>query len=164
MASANPICPAEHRRILELARSGARRNEIARTVGRSPSTITKICNAAGITFDATTTARATEAHAHDLRVRRQQLLDRLIEDAERLRQQIFAPAMVHNFGGRDNTYNSETIEEPTFRDKRDLVSSIATIVGRIIDAEKIDHDRTGDLAAIDDFLTAWKTEPAVPPS
>jgi len=79
-----PLTPEQREQIVDLAKLGRGRNEIARTVGCSPTTVTKVAKAHKVTFDGSITATATSARAADAKARRTALgLDMLgdLEDA-----------------------------------------------------------------------------------
>lgn len=66
--------------------------------------VSKIAKELGLSFNREATAAATEAKVIDAKARRAQLMHDLLDDAERLRQQLFALATLHSFGGKDHTY------------------------------------------------------------
>lgn len=149
---AAPLTDAQIQQILELHAEGMPRNKIAELVGCSAGAVSKYVAKAGLSFErGEMTAAATAAAVADAKTRRAELVLKLLDDAERLRQQIFAPAIAFNFGGRDNTYAEHPLPEPMPADKRNLVQSIAAVVATSI---KIDqHDRTDEaLSELDLWL------------
>jgi hypothetical protein len=68
------IDPSKRDHIVELAMAGMGRNEIAREVGVSGGTVSKVCDKAGILFDRRATELATRAQAVDAKKRRAQML------------------------------------------------------------------------------------------
>jgi transposase-like protein len=66
-----------------------------------------------------------------IEARKQALADGLLEDAMRLRGQLFAPTMVHSFGGPDHNFDEARINEPTFRDKQAILTTIGIAVDKI---------------------------------
>lgn len=74
---------ADVAKIVELANSGMARNEIARQVGCAAATVSKYAREAGVGFDREATKAATEASKADLAERRTQLMDRMMDAAER---------------------------------------------------------------------------------
>jgi len=149
-----PIGPEDHDAVRRLHAEGKSRNAIAREIGRSGHTVSKIAAQLGLSFERGEMIRAaTEARIIDGRARRAALALALLEDAERLRQQLFAPMTAFNFGGKDNTYEEHEIPEPTLRDKRDLMNAVGIAIDRSVklDAyDKIDESLSG----IDAWLTA----------
>lgn len=67
---ARPLTDTERAAILAGHDEGLSRNGIARRVGRSPDTVTRVVTDAGRSFDRTATAAATEAAAVDRRAQR----------------------------------------------------------------------------------------------
>lgn len=136
-----PLDPAKRAAIAEAIRDGGKgRNEIARDHGVSASTVGKIAEAEGIdgAFDRAQTKRATEARNADVAARRAELKKLLVEDAHRLRAQLWAPCVMHNFGGKDNTHNSIDLPQPTFEQQRNIMTSVGIAVQRVADLEKLD--------------------------
>lgn len=118
-----PITDHDRKRVRELHTQGLTRNAIARTIGRSMATVTKIATELGLNFDRTQTRKATEARQADLAALRAESAIKLHQTADRLLDQIFAPAKVYNFGGKDNTYAEEWHDEPPPADKRALMGA-----------------------------------------
>lgn len=118
-------------------------NEIAREVGVAPATVSVFCANAGLTFDREQTRAATRARQADLALRRAELQAGLLEDAEKLRAQLFAPTVVFAFGGKDNTYESRPVDQPPVRDQRDLVHAVSTAVNASL--RLADHDQDADV-------------------
>ncbi|SNR32946.1 hypothetical protein [Blastococcus mobilis] len=135
-----PLDPAKRAAIADAIRAGGQRNAIAREHGVSPSTVTTIATQEGIdgAFDRTATKRATEARNADTSARRAELKSLLVEDAHRLRAQLWQPCTMHNFGGKDNTHNSIDLPQPTFEQQRNIMTSVGIAVQRVADLEKLD--------------------------
>lgn len=119
-----PIDAAKRQRILQLHAEGLGCKAIAREAGVSPSTVSKVCAENGLTFDRTKTMVATAAMVADAKHRRAELAEQLLDDALRLRAQLWQPARVINFGGKDNTLNETTLDEPLFVDKLKIVQAV----------------------------------------
>jgi transposase-like protein len=130
---AKPLTDDERERIADAIRSGKARNEIAREFGRSPSTITAIAVENDLSFDRSATKEATEARKADVDARMLALMEDLLGDAERMRTQLWKPCTIHSFGGKDNTYASKRIPEPTFADKRNIVGSVRMLTTTVTD-------------------------------
>lgn len=86
------------------------------------------------------TRAAVEARTVDLKARRQELAALLLEDAHRLRAQLWEPTIVFNFGGKDNDYNEHPVDEPTFIDKKNIMSAAGMALDRVVKLEGIDND------------------------
>jgi len=133
-----PLDQAKREAIEHDIRAGHSRNAIARDHGVSGSTVTKIAKTlealegATPAFDRSATKRATEARAVDLAESRSRLRELLLEDAHRLRKQLWMPCVAHNFGGKDNTYNEHELPQPTFADQAKIMTSVGIAVDKII--------------------------------
>jgi AraC-like DNA-binding protein len=110
--------------ILALHGQGLGCKAIAREAGVSPSTVSKVCNEAGLTFDRSKTEVATKALVADAKHRRAELAEHLLDDADRLRRQLWEPAKAFSFGGRDNTYNEVELDKPTFADQLKILQAV----------------------------------------
>lgn len=148
---ARPISEHERARVAELHAQGKSRNAIARELKRAQSTVSDIAAGLGLTFDRARTKAATEAKILDAKARRAQLADDLLADAERMRQQLWAPTTIYNFGGKENTYNEHPVDQPPFRDQRDIVHSVGLLVDKHVRLTEVDADLQG-LSAVDAWL------------
>ncbi|MBG0560713.1 helix-turn-helix domain-containing protein [Actinoplanes aureus] len=124
-----PVTSQERRRVAELHAEGKSRNAIAAELGRSGRTISKICaeHHPPLTFERTRTAAATAAKKADGAARRAELQLNALDAAGKLMGQMFAPTVVYNFGGKENDYNERSVNEPPFRDKRDIATAIKAL-------------------------------------
>jgi Helix-turn-helix domain len=157
MASGHrPVTEGDRRRVAELHSQGLSRNAIAHELGRSGRTISRICaeHDPPLTFERTRTAAATAAKKADGAARRAQLQLEALEAAGKLMGQMFAPTVVYNFGGKENDYNERPVDEPPFRDKRDIANAIQALANTAL--KLAEHDRATDAggADIDRWLTA----------
>lgn len=135
----------EDTELRDLHAAGHTLGDIARRLGRSRSTISHHAKRLGLVWDraGTRTAAATAAKIADARTRRANLATQLLDDAERLRAQLWAPTIVFNFGGAENTYAERTLTEPTFADKLKVMQAVGIAVDRVL---KIDlHDADAEL-------------------
>lgn len=133
----------ERQKIIDLIDEGKSRNDIARLVGRSPGTITNVARDAQRTFDRTATKAATEAKQADNAARRARIVEKMYSRAEELLDAMDRPVEVFNFGGRDNTFNKEVVEQPTFQDKRHIAGSVKMLVDGASDLESVDRGSQG---------------------
>ncbi len=144
-----PVTQADKDRVAELHRQDPTmsRNKIAELIGRDGRVVSRIAAELGINFAGRERTRAaTEAKVIDARAKRAALANKLLDDAERLRGQLFAQCKVYNFGGKDNTFEQATIDEPSFRDKRDLMGAIGLAIEKAVRLDEYDAD-TGIPAA-----------------
>ncbi|MBB4931858.1 AraC-like DNA-binding protein [Lipingzhangella halophila] len=147
MPRGHPVDPAARARVQELHSEGWSRNAIAREVGISGYSVTKIVREFGLNFDRETTKAATEAKVADNRARRAELSANLLGDAERLREQLWSPVTIGAFGGRDGEWHTAEVEEPPFADKRAILASVQTAVRSHVELVKADASSGADEAA-----------------
>lgn len=126
---ARPITDEDREQVRTLHAQGKPRNEIARIIKRSPSTVTKIARELDLTFDrAAEVSVATEVRRADLAARRAALALALQTDAERMRAQLFAPCTIGEFAGRDGDWHTANLDRPRFTDQRQIIGAVQTAV------------------------------------
>lgn len=118
-----PVTDEDYRLVAELHAQRMGRNEIARTIGRAQRTVSVIAAELGLVFDTTMTEEATKHRVAQLAEKRTILADALVDDALKLTEQVWAPAVIYNFGGKDNTYEDREVNEPPALDKKNLMAS-----------------------------------------
>jgi hypothetical protein len=153
MPRPDPVTQADHDRVAELHAKGLSRNAIAEATGRSGRTVSRIADQLGLNFERTRTAAATAAKVADGKARRAALAVALLDDAERLRTQLFAPTKAFNFGGKDNTYAETTLDQPTFSDQRNIMQAVATAVDRSVKLDEYDAGQDAGGSEVDRWLT-----------
>jgi hypothetical protein len=140
--------------IKALAASGVGCNEIARRLEVSPRTVSRYAPPGS--FDRSATIAAVKARQADMAARRAQLAADLLEDAERMRRQLWEPALVYNFGGKDNDYNERTLDEQPVDGKRTIMQAVSTAVNAHV--RLVDHDGDGGVdeakSVLDGFMDA----------
>lgn len=162
--TARSVTQADYDRVRDLHAQGMSRNEIGRTIGRSGRTISRLAQELGLSFERSgATAKATEARKADGAARRAQLHVDALDAAQKLMAQMFAPALVYNFGGRENDYNSTTLEEPPFADKRNIANAIQALAGTALKLAEYDKaagsdDEKGMLLELRDQLRAARDQ------
>ena len=104
-----PVQPEERARVEGLIRDGVPRNEIARRTGLGAATVSRIADAAGLTFDRSATAEATRARVLDLADARTRLIAGAVRNAEEALQSVWGAVLVYNIGGKDNTYTEHEL-------------------------------------------------------
>lgn len=119
----NPVTDETRADVQRLHTEGHGRNEIARQLKRSPRTISVLAAEMGLSFDRTATEEATRARTADLAEKRSILADALVDDALRLTEQLWQPAVVFNIGGKDNEYTEQAVPEPPALDKKNLMAA-----------------------------------------
>jgi hypothetical protein len=110
-------------------------------LGIPKETIMSWAKKAGIrTVRTEATRAAVEAKVVDGKLRRQELAALLLEDAHKLRKQLWEPTMAFSFGGKDNTYEEQLIPEPTFADKKNIMSAVSVAAATMAKLEAVDTD------------------------
>jgi hypothetical protein len=111
----------------------------SKVLGIPKGTITKWGRAAGIeTVSSKKTAAATEAAKVSMEARRQALAEGLMDDAEKLRSQLFGPCVEKKvvLEGDGKGYSHPEIvtidhDEPSFGDKQRILTSIGIAVDKV---------------------------------
>lgn len=150
---ADRITEADYDRVRDLHANGLGRNAIAEQMGRSGRTVSRIAAELGLTFDRERTKAATAAKVIDAKARRAALALALLDDAALLRAQLWSPAKAFNFGGKENTYNEVTLDEPTFADKRNIAQAVSVLLDRSIKLDAYDKG-DGSTSGVDAWLAA----------
>ncbi|MGW3711358.1 helix-turn-helix domain-containing protein [Streptomyces albogriseolus] len=129
--AARPITAKDRAAVKRLHAKGMSRNDIARAIKRSPSTVSKLAAELGLAFDrAPQVAAATAARKADLAERRAAFAERLQDIAEREADKMHAPTLYWEWGGKDHRYAEKMQPEPTPADRRAIMSTLATAVDR----------------------------------
>lgn len=121
--------------VLRRARAGEHRNQIAKATGVSAGSVTNITKAAGVSFDRTATEQAVRSRKVDLAARRAELELDLLEDARRLRLQLFEPIEYRELGSWRNSegaggseWHQYTREQPVPADQLKLLQAVQVAV------------------------------------
>ncbi len=145
MPRPKPITDEDRNRVAQLHAQGLSRNEIARQIGRSGRTVSRIAADLGLTFERGEQVRAaTQAKVLDAKARRAQLALDLLADAERMRRALWEACTVYNFGGKDNTFEQALIAEPSFRDKREITAAVSTAMAASLKLDEYDRQTGSD--------------------
>lgn len=152
MPRAKPVTEEERAAVRAYHAEGMTRNQIMRELGRSGRTVSRVAAELGLTFErAGSTATATAEKKANAAALRAQLALNLLQDAARLREQMWMPAKAFNFGGKENSYNDTWLDEPTFVDKRNIIQAAATAIQASLKIDEYDRIDT-TLSGIDEFL------------
>lgn len=139
--------PEEDKQLIELHSEGLGLNKIAKRMGWSPTCIHDKAKPLKLSWDRSMLVEAHLARVADAAVLRSALELDLLKDADKLRKQLFAPAMAYNFGGRDNTYSEQKIKQPTARDQADIMRATTSAIAHSLKISE--HDvNAGSGAAI----------------
>lgn len=119
-----PVESEKREEVIALFDQGLSRNEIARRVAISGATVSKICAEEGREFDRSKTALAVRAHQIDLAEARVLLAKKIAVRADELLEDMDAPMLVHNFGGRENTFTEELIDSPSVEARQRMMTAV----------------------------------------
>lgn len=154
--------PNFEKRLKALHRNGNTRNEIARKLGVSPSTVTNHCRRLGLSFDRNETAAAVAAHAIDLKARRQGILHRIYtrveKNLDRLEADGYTYSLVMPGSGESASYVAQqTDDDPPSGDERNHMSVVTGYLQAAAKLEAVDADggqteATSLLSRLGDFL------------
>jgi hypothetical protein len=145
-----PLTQAERDRIRELHTQGRSRNAIAAELGRGVASISRAAKDMGLSFDRRATQAATAAKVIDAKAKRVAEMNALLDDAKRLRLQLFAPCTIHAFGGKENTYNQAQIEQPLFADQAKIMQAYGTAIEKSLRLDA--HDGDGSIEQVGSLL------------
>lgn len=148
------VTDEERARVRELHAQGMSRNKIADEIGRPWSTVTRICQELGLSFDRSQTRQAVEAHKVDLAALRADLAHELLVKARGFLQAMDRPFMAFNFGGKDNTYEEHELSGPPPDAIRNLMTSTGIALQRSLELSKFDSDPNEGLSAVDEWISA----------
>ncbi|GGM65104.1 hypothetical protein GCM10012275_39560 [Longimycelium tulufanense] len=140
-----PITDADRERVRVLHAEGKSRNEIARQIGRSVSTVTGIARALGLSFDRSKTAAATAARQIDNRARRAELVARLYGRAEQVLARLDAPTYTFT---ATTVHGIETtrLDHVPAPDEKALASAVSSHLSAAARLEQIDADKGSENA------------------
>jgi hypothetical protein len=141
-----PVTQADRDQVAELHGQGLGRNAIAKAIRRSGKTVSEIAAQLGLSFDRGPTRVATEARKVDAKAKRAALALDLLDDAARLRQQLWQPADYVDHGGKEYFRVDWTLKEPTFADKLKLMQAAGIAVDRSVRLDQYDADPGVDAA------------------
>lgn len=131
MAKARPITDKDRAAVRRLHAEGKSRNEIARELNRSPSTVSKLAREEGLTFDrAAEVATATAVRKADLDARRTAMAETLQDVAEREIAKMTQPHLYFEWGGKDHEYDERWQDEPTPADRRTMMATASAALDR----------------------------------
>lgn len=138
------VTDAERQRIRQLHAQGLSCNAIATEIGRGSSTVSRLAKDMGLAFDRRATQAATVAKVADARARRAQLMTDFLDDAQRLRQQLWVPHQYVDHGGKEFTEARWTQPEPTAVDKLRLMQAATTAANASLRLDARDGDGSAE--------------------
>lgn len=144
--------PDDIHRLRELHAAGRSLSSIAADLDRPKSTVSDVARHLGLTWDTAITERASKArkvHAANLR----SLLEvKLLEEAERLVDEMRQPCLVYAFGGRDNSYAEEHHDQPDAVAKLKLMQAAGAAVDRALRIDQ--HASAGSADGVKSLLSS----------
>ncbi|WP_202919336.1 helix-turn-helix domain-containing protein [Saccharothrix deserti] len=136
----NLVTDADRARVRELHAEGKTRNDIARAINRSSSTVTGIARELGLSFDRSKTAAATAARQIDNRSRRTEIVGRLYGRVEHLLARLEADRYVFT-ATTINGIESKTLDHVPAPDEKALASALSTHLSAASRLEQVDADK-----------------------
>ena len=146
MASQRTVTETDRERVADLHSRGYGRNAIVRELGLAAGTVTGICQTLGLDFDRAATKVAVAARKVDAAALRSELELQLLEDAQRLRAQVWHEHTYIAHGGKDFTKVTWTQDEPAPLDKKHLMQAAGMAVDRSIRLGELDKADEVDAA------------------
>lgn len=142
----------ERAEIVRLIESGKPCRDIAKQVGRSADTISRIARSIGWTFGRPNLARAREAQSAYSAERRAELAAKATERAQEMLAKMDGRYLVFNFGGKDNTYEEHELEEPPVDALRAMAQTFRDLMRTVLDIDRHDNRADEGMAAVDQWL------------
>lgn len=147
MAAATPWTLDDDQHVRDLAAAGRSVREIGVELGRTKSSVARRMRKLNIVVDRTQTIAATQATMIDAKARRATLEIALLDDAERLRKQLWQPHLYFDWGGKDHDYDEREMPQPTPTDKLKLMQAAGAALDRSLKIAVYDAD-TGHTEAV----------------
>lgn len=138
-----PFSDDDRDRLRQLHAAGMTRNDIARELGRSGASISKYAADMGLSFDRSSVQAATAARKADAAAKRAALQMVLLDDAARLRGQMWQPHTYIDHGGKEYLRVEWEQDEPTPTDKLKLMQATGAAIDRSL--RLAEHDADGGL-------------------
>lgn len=144
-----PLPPDDRERVIALIKRGVARNEIARMTGRDGSTITRLAQQAGLSFDrGRVTAPARAAKASDLALRRLALAHKMADHLDKLIDELHKPQTIHRINTRTGATEVMKRVEPDPASKRDLAIACGILADKISHVLTTNAPQEGRVAVI----------------
>lgn len=139
MGQARPVTARERARILKLAEEGMSCGKIAKQLGRSPDTISRIAREAGHTWGNTNLAKAHEAARAYGAEARARTAAKLHAEADRLIADLHKPHVTFKIGGKDNVYTEHQLPEPDVEAKFTIIRAAAQAMRTVLEIDSHDN-------------------------
>lgn len=133
---------------------------VEKKLGIPKGTVTRWAKETGVeTVSVSSTRAGTEAASVYAKARRAELAKLLLDDAHRLREQLWQPARLVSFGGKDNTLAETMLDEPLFVDKKNILGAVGIAVDRVVKLEDYDKSAadtsSGAVSVIDKLMAGF---------
>lgn len=126
--------PSQIKELTRLHEEGLGRNAIALKMGVGQRQVSEEAEKLGLLFNRAKTEAATRARENDAEEKRTLLLQHQLDDALKLREQLWSPCTIGQFGGRDNVWSEVQLERPPFADMLRIQQAVN---GAVNNAQKL---------------------------
>ena len=149
----------ESRRLADLHAQGKSLTFIAKDMGRSTETVSRHSARLGLSWDRSATAKAAEAVHVDNKARRVQLEERLLTEADKVLDQMWAPTLVFSFGGQFNEFASHELDKPPVGDQKAIMQTASTAITAANKLHELNagHNAEAAVSALAQMQTALET-------
>lgn len=132
---------------------------IAKELGRSKDTVSRHADRLALTFSRAQTAKAAEAVHVDNKARRVQLEERLLTEADKVLDQMWARTIVFAFGGPLNEFNSHELDKPPVGDQKAIMQTASTAITAANRLHELNagHNAEAAVSALAQMQTALET-------
>lgn len=141
MRVTRPWTDADNDTLRDLHGKGLTLTAVAREMGRGKQSVSHYAGKMGLDWDRTRTAAAAQARHVDAKARRAALQLALLEDAERLRRELWQPVQYVDHGGKEFIEVRWTMPTPSYQDRLRIMQTVGTAIDRSL--KLADHDSTG---------------------
>ena len=150
--------PKAIRKVMCLAKKGKSCREVAKATGIGRTTVGKIAADHGHVWGAKNIENAAKANRAYGAEWRAEFAEKLSAKCEVLLDDVDGEYLVHNFGGKDNTFAQATLKRPPHAERLKLIQAIRISCQTVLDIDR--HDNVGaDTSAVDAWLEAMKANP-----
>lgn len=146
MATVIPWTDAESDQLRQLHAEGKSLTQAAKLMGRGKATLSNKSKALGLDWDRSATALATTAKVADAKARRVQLELDYLDDAQKLRQQLWMQHEYIDHGGKEFVEVRWTQDQPAPADKLKLMQASTMAASHSL--RLADHDAGTGAAAV----------------
>ena len=152
MATTKSWTDQQDAELVALHGQGLTQAECGRRLGISNRRVSEHSKVIGLAWDRSKTMAATSARVADNRALRTQISSQALVEAQGFLADLHKPALVFNFGGKDNTYEERWHDRPSHEIRLKIMQSFGVAVDRSLKIDVHDADM-GGVAAVDRWLT-----------